>query len=604
MTTIKIPIRTVYDNSNTAVGLAEFQTGEVIGISQGGTSANTAAQARINLEVDTANIRGLFGVSGDLSYNSSTGVFSFTNDPGDIESVTAGNGLTGGGTSGNVTLDVVGGFGITVNVDNVEVNKSEINALARTAITVGGAATYDNTTGNIYVNGGVTKVAGATGDVSNAQILSGIQQTGYLTTANITEVSNLYYTVARANSAIDNRVNKSFIDNLNVDADTLDSQDGTYYLDWTNTTNKPDPVVNVTLTGDVTGAAEAILADVTSNTITISTTIAPNSVEMGVDTTGPYVGNLVAGTGVSISGLGGENTSPTISIGQAVATTSDVQFANVTVTGNLLVQGNTVQFTANNLVVSDPLIQMGANPVGDALDLGFFAHYIGGSPSIERHAGLFRDATDGQFKLFTNLDPEPSTIVDTANASYQSANLVVNFVVGKVTDISNHTTTNLSEGTNLYFNNTRAIGALTGGSGISIAANGRLTSTILDATGNIIPATDNSFSIGTLTKRYTDLYLSGNSLHLANIVLKDNGSTLEVFREGNSVFIAQASSGFVDSSITTWPGAEGNSDYGLGEAYVGENAIISDAFGVQLGSVFSMMEPKGKTDSYDLEVLT
>ena len=38
--------------------------------------------------------------TGDISYNSSTGVFSFTNDAGDIESVVAGSGLTGGATSG------------------------------------------------------------------------------------------------------------------------------------------------------------------------------------------------------------------------------------------------------------------------------------------------------------------------------------------------------------------------------------------------------------------------------------------------------------------------------------------------------------------------
>lgn len=34
-------------------------------------------------------------------------------------------------------------------------------------------------------------------------------------------------------------VTKTFIDGLNVDADTLDSQDGTYYLDWNNFSNKP-----------------------------------------------------------------------------------------------------------------------------------------------------------------------------------------------------------------------------------------------------------------------------------------------------------------------------------------------------------------------------
>ena len=51
-------------------------------------------------------IRGKISASGDLSYNSSTGVISFTNDAGDIEGVTAGNGLSGGGSSGTVSLDL------------------------------------------------------------------------------------------------------------------------------------------------------------------------------------------------------------------------------------------------------------------------------------------------------------------------------------------------------------------------------------------------------------------------------------------------------------------------------------------------------------------
>lgn len=43
----------------------------------------------------------------------------------------------------------------------------------------------------------------------------------------IPEGSNLYYTVARANTAIDARVDKAFVDALNVDADTLDGVDYT-----------------------------------------------------------------------------------------------------------------------------------------------------------------------------------------------------------------------------------------------------------------------------------------------------------------------------------------------------------------------------------------
>lgn len=92
MTTLKIPVRTVYDGSNNPIGLAEFQVGEVVSITHGGTSANTVAQARINLQLDNANIRNLFSVIGSGTYNNTTGVITVT---GGVESV--------GGATGNVS---------------------------------------------------------------------------------------------------------------------------------------------------------------------------------------------------------------------------------------------------------------------------------------------------------------------------------------------------------------------------------------------------------------------------------------------------------------------------------------------------------------------
>jgi len=184
--------------------------------------------------------------------------------------------------------------------------------------------------------------------------------------------------------------------------------------------------------------------------------------------------SLSAGTGVQY-----DQSTGAISISQNVDASQNITFANLTITGNLTVLGNTVQFNANTLTVTDPLIQVGVNNnSSDVIDLGFFGHYYGGSPAIERHAGLFRDATDGQFKLFTNLDPTPDTVVDTANASYNSANLVVNYVVGKVSDISNHSTSSLSEGSNLYFTNARARTAISvTGSGSYDNATGVITIT-------------------------------------------------------------------------------------------------------------------------------
>ena len=95
------------------------------------------------ITADTAEIRALFSATGDLSYNASTGAFSFTNDAGDIESVTAGAGLTGGGSSGAVTVNAVGGYGITVNANDIEVSNSDVRGLFSTS----GDLSYNSGTG-------------------------------------------------------------------------------------------------------------------------------------------------------------------------------------------------------------------------------------------------------------------------------------------------------------------------------------------------------------------------------------------------------------------------------------------------------------------------
>lgn len=91
-------------------------------------------------------------------------------------------------------------------------------------------------------------------------------------------------------------------------------------INWSLITNRPsaspslNPQIGVNLTGDITGAASATLTSLSNGQISISTTIAANSVILGTDTTGNYVSGVTGGTGITITGTAGEGWSPTINI--------------------------------------------------------------------------------------------------------------------------------------------------------------------------------------------------------------------------------------------------------------------------------------------------
>ena len=120
---------------------------------------------------------------------------------------------------------------------------------------------------------------------------------------------------------------------------------------------------SITLTGDVTGTVASVNGGAN---ISIATTVAANSVALGTDTTGSYVGSLVAGTGVSLSNNTGEGATPTIAIGQAVATNSDVTFNDVVVSGNLTVSGTTTQINTETLNLADNEIVLNSNYSGNS----------------------------------------------------------------------------------------------------------------------------------------------------------------------------------------------------------------------------------------------
>jgi len=156
------------------------------------------------ITADQNEIRAMFSGGTGISYSNVNGVISLS-DTGLISGVSASTGLTGGGTAGNVTLSL-SHLGIE---DLADPNDDRI------------LFWDDNTSATGWLDPGTgLTITGASMTVNM----------GAFDTGDLAEGSNLYYTVARANSAIDARVTTAFVNALNVNATTLDTLDSTAFL--------------------------------------------------------------------------------------------------------------------------------------------------------------------------------------------------------------------------------------------------------------------------------------------------------------------------------------------------------------------------------------
>jgi hypothetical protein len=265
-------------------------------------------------------------------------------------------------TTGNYVATITAGSGITVanaGTENatvtISVNPSEAGLLEALQDVVGGmvdtntesgiAVTYDDATGKLNFDV-ADPVITLSGDVTGSATMTNLGNVTITTTiaANSielgTDTTGNYVATVAANATLGfggitvngsgsetaavtigiNPANADFIEGVQdivggmVDTNT-ESGIAVTYNDTTGKLNfdVADPVI--TLSGDVTGSAT--MTDLAN--VTITTTIAANSVALGADTTGNYVATIAANAtagygGITVSGSGSETAAVVIGI--------------------------------------------------------------------------------------------------------------------------------------------------------------------------------------------------------------------------------------------------------------------------------------------------
>jgi hypothetical protein len=362
------------------------------------------------------------------------------------------------------------------------------NARARTALSVTGGTglSYDNTTGvfnlaaipnasltnsSITINGQSVSLGG-TVTLTTTNIAEGTNlywteargNSNFTTnlaassTTNLAEGTNLYYTQARFDTAFSNKTTTNLTEGTNLyytqarfnsalaAKSTTDLAEGTnlYYTDTR---------ARLALSSSATGLSYANNSGVFSLTAGYAI---PTTVKLGQYDTAynrSIVSAAVSGTttktlsltqqdanvvsatwtdlGITtINGTANQIAATTVANTTTLAFTNDVTMPNnLVVSGNLTINGTATYVNTQSISAKDPLFEVANdNNTTDAVDIGYYGRYYDTPQTRVEFTGLFRDASDaGKFKFFTGLVDEPTNVVNTTGTGYTVGTLVANF---------------------------------------------------------------------------------------------------------------------------------------------------------------------------------
>jgi len=401
----KTPVRVVFNASNVATGLAEFQSGDAVGVSFGGTGLNAIGSAGQIIKVNAAGNALEFGAEGDVSI---TNLVAPTNS--DLTFTTSG--------TGNIVLDAITIRGTTINSadsstininDNVEIdgnlvvtgtvdfndqNISNVGSLSidsisgdadtNTSITFSGSDVITIATGG---SGRLTVGDGALSPVTDSQIDLG--------------TSSLYYKDAYIDS-ITTTGNVSIGGNLDVTG-TLDLSDSNFTnvgaLQLDSIAGDGDTNTSITFSGSdvitvATGGSTALTVNADQSvSLSGALTVTGVTTLTGGVSTNSVTGDVIPGK------LAGTNFTDSLLVGHATTGTLDDSKQNVGVGFNSL--NSVTSGDANSCVGFDS---------GTALTTGSYNAFIGAGSGRANATGTANTAL-GRFAQYHVVNGSYNTSV-------------------------------------------------------------------------------------------------------------------------------------------------------------------------------------------------
>jgi len=338
------------------------------------------------------------------------------------------------------------------------------------------------------------------------------------------------------------------------------------------------PVIAVNAQGRITTASNAA--------ITTSVTLAGTTVPTGTLSLGGTL-TFASNNGIVVSASG---STITISSSQNLQTSGSPQFTDLTLTGNASISGNlSVQgtYTYSNTVTFqtvDSLIELSANNVADAVDIGFYGQYSGTS-----YTGLVR-AAGGNYTLFKGLSAPTANTFGTINLGNFST-LRANLTGGVVSSLASAigigdggtNQTSFTNGTITYYNGTSLASlANTGTAGTYGAAN-YVPIITTDAYGRVSSVSNTAIAI------------AASAVTSGTLAIAQGGTNASTYTTGNILYYSGTAVASLANVSTTVTGGLSSSNtitsittdsYGRLTAYTGA-AISLSASSLSGGTISS-----------------